>query len=391
MYFDPYFVGGAEWYVYNISRRLVKMGHEVHVFTAEKYLKQKAPKEEEIEGIKVHRFPFKLELSYRLKVWDGLAEGITSHGRFDVIHTYDYAQSHTSTALKVAKKQNTPTLITVFDIHSMIPRPFYKQLPVNFFEKFFARGVLSTADRLLVRAPTLIDPLKKMGVPEDRIIVTPSGINEESLGTFDGREFLNKYGITGSPIILFLGRLNPLKGPQHVLNIVPRVLSDFPGASFVLVGPDQSGYKEELIRIANSRKLENKIFFTGAIYDFTQKMQAYSSCDLFVMPTTYEGTSQAIFEAMSQAKPIVATNVGGIPSQIQNGKEGILIPYGDDDALAGSVLNLLKDKQLAGKLGEAARERVKSFTYPELASDIVRIYEATIASPVGREPRTHLK
>ena len=107
-------------------------------------------------------------------------------------------------------------------------------------------------------------------------------------------------------------------------------------------------------------------------------MQAYASCDLFVIPTSYEGTSQAIFEAMSQARPIVSTDVGGIPSQIDSGKEGLLVPYGDETALQGAVLGLLSDKTLASALGRGAIEKVKSFTYPVLASRLVEIYENLI-------------
>ena len=92
VYFNPFFVGGAEWYIYNISKRLVKLGHEVHVFTAEKYLDERAPLSEEIDGISVHRLRFKLDLSYRLKVWNGLGDAIAKEGHFDIIHTYEYAQ-----------------------------------------------------------------------------------------------------------------------------------------------------------------------------------------------------------------------------------------------------------------------------------------------------------
>lgn len=368
-------MGGAEWYVYNMSRRLVKMGHEVHVFTAEKYLDKAAPKKEEVEGIKVHRVPFKIDFSYRLKVWKGLADEIEKEGKFDLIHTYDYAQSHSNTALKVAKRQGTPCVITVFDIHSMIPRPFYKQIPIKLFEKFFAKKILTSADRLLVRASSLIEPLNRIGVPSDKIIVTPSGINEESLGAFDGSNFLKEYGIKGSPVILFLGRLNPLKGPQHILKVAPAVLKQFPDAEFVFVGPDQQGYEKNLRAEAKAEGIQDRVHFTGPIYDFQKKMQAYSSCDLFVLPTSYEGTSQAIFEAMSQAKPIISTNAGGIPSQIEHGKEGILLKYGDLNALKEAVTNLLTNRDHAASLGSAAQMKVRSFTYPELATKLVKIYE----------------
>ncbi len=385
-------MGGAEWYVYNISKRLVKLGHEVHVFTAEKYMESKAPQTEEIEGIVVHRLPFKLDLSYRMKIWNGLRDAISKEGGFDIIHTYDYAQSHTRTALKVAKEQKTPAVITVFDVHSMIPRPFFKQIPIKIFERFFAKRTLQSASKLLVRAPTLIDSLEKLGVPEENIIVTPSGINEDSLATFQGEAFLREHQILGKPVVLFLGRLNHLKGPQQILSIAPEILKEFPNSAFVFVGPDQGGYLDVLRNMARSRKLESNVFFTGPIYDFSKKMEAYASCDVFVLPTSYEGTSQAIFEAMSQAKPVVSTSVGGIPYQITYGENGLLVPYGDDEALRTAVTSLLRDKVLSEKLGRNARDRVKSLTYPELVSKLMEIYESTIrlyklktSSPIGNE------
>lgn len=376
-------VGGAEWYVYNIARRLVKMGHEVHVFTSNKYLKQTASAYEIIEGIIVHRIPLKLDASYRLKIWDGLAEAI-SRENFDLIHSYDYGQPHTRTAMKVGEKHGIPTVITVFDIHSMIPRPWYKQLMIRVLDGYLARGVLRSATKILVRAPSLVEPLEKMGADADKISVTSSGINEESLGRFDGKEFLQDHKISGSPVLLFLGRLNPLKGPQHLVNIAPYVLEKFPNSSFVFVGPDQSAYVDKLRQVANTLGVQNKVYFVGPEYDFARKMEAYSSCDIFVMPTTYEGTSQAIFEAMSQAKPIVATRVGGVPYQIEDGKEGILVEYGDDNALKDAILKLLGDRELASRLGRSAREKVESFTYPVLTSNILKIYQEIIVQSKGQ-------
>jgi len=379
VYFNPFMVGGAEWYVYNISRRLVQRGHDVHVFTSNKYQKQTAPANEVIEGITVHRIPLKLDMSYRLKIWDGLADSIKRE-HFDVIHTYDYGQPHTRIALKVGREEDIPTLITVFDIHTMIPRPWYKQIPIRLFERYSAGGVFRSANRILVRAPPLVTPLERMGAPQNRITVTPSGINEESLGKFEGDLFLRDHGVSGSPVILFLGRLNPLKGPQHLLAAAPDILKEFPRAVFVFIGPEQSGYTKVLRGIANSSGVEKNVFFVGPEYDFTRKMQAYAACDVFVMPTTYEGTSQAIFEAMSQGKPIVATSVGGIPFQIENGREGILVPYGDDRALKQAVVRVLRDKTLAEALGSSARRKVESFTYPVLASGIEKIYEEVVRS-----------
>jgi glycosyltransferase involved in cell wall biosynthesis len=375
VYFNPFMVGGAEWYVFNLSRQLVKMGHEVDVFTADTCNGKKAPASESIEGINVHRVPLKLDLTYRLKAWDGLTE-LLAKGSYDIIHTYDYAQPHSLDALEAGRRSGSGTALTVFDVHSMIPRTWYKQIPMNFMDSYFAKRTLPRAGRVLVRAPNLLPSLLEIGARKETLVVTPSGVRDESLGSFDGRKFLDKYGITGSPIILFMGRLNPLKGPENLLLAAPRLLKQFPQAAFVFVGPQQSGYLEHLKAVAKGLAIESRVFFTGPIYEFQEKMEAYSSCDVFVLPTSYEGTSQAVFEAMSQAKPIVATEVGGIPFQIKSGREGTLIPYGDVGAIAGGVESMLNNPELAAELGKNARDKVqRNFRYSMLASDIVQVYK----------------
>lgn len=367
-------IGGAEWYTYNISKQLVKMGHHVDVFTADGYNGEKAASNDLVDGIKVHRIPLKLDLSYRLKIWDGLEEALVE-GSYDVIHTYDYAQPHSSVALTAGRRCGTATALTVFDVHSMIPRAWYKQLPMKFLDWFYARRTLRSAGRILVRAPELIPPLLAIGAFPERIVVTPSGIVDKALERFNGNNFITKYGIVGSPIILYVGRLNPLKGPQNLLFAAPLLLREFPDSSFVFVGPSQSGYLAYLNGIVRNLGIESRTFFTGPIYDFEEKMQAYASCDVFVLPSMYEGTSQAIFEAMAQGKPVVATQVGGIPFQVGSGKEGLLVERGDFASLAGAILTILRNSEWAGHMGRNGREKVRSFTYSVLASNLVRIYE----------------
>lgn len=346
----------------------------MHVFTADTYGGKKAPSSESIDGINVHRLPLKVDWTYRLKVWDGL-ENALSHGSFDIIHTYDYAQPHTLDALEAGRRSGSGTALTVFDVHSMIPRTWFKQIPMGFLDSYFAKRTLPRADRVLVRAPSLVPSLLEIGAKEETLMVTPSGVRDESLGSFDGRNFLQKHGIDGSPVILYMGRLNPLKGPENLLLVAPRLLKRFPRAAFVFVGPEQSGYLDHLKTVVSSLGIGSRVFFTGPIYGFEEKMEAYASCDVFVLPTTYEGTSQAVFEAMSQARPIVATAVGGIPFQIESGKEGTLVPYGDLPALAAGIESMLNNPELAAELGANARAKVsRSFRYSMLASNMAEIY-----------------
>ena len=378
VYFKPFMLGGAEWYVYNVSRELVRRGHEVHVFTADTCNGEKAPAEETIDGISVHRLPLKLDLTYRLKWWDGLHEALSGQ-KFDVIHAYDYGQPHSATALRAGRDSGAATVLTVFDVHSMIPRSWYKRYPMRVMEGYMSKRTLRGPDRILVRAPNLVEPLVALGGQRDKIEVTSSGVRDESVGTFDGTGFRRNHGIDAAPVVLYLGRLNPLKGPQYLIDAAPAILDRFPGTTFVLVGPEQSGFGSELLERASRVGVQQRVRILGPIYDFAEKMSAYASCDVFSLPTSYEGTSQAIFEAMAQGKPIVSTSVGGVPYQVTDGLEGYLVPFSDADALARRIIEVLGDPVLAARMGESGRKRVDRQRYSVLTSRVEEIYAEVAA------------
>ncbi len=379
VYFQPFLVGGAEWYVYNVSRELSRRKHDVHVFTASTYGEKTAPGSEIIDGISVHRLPMRLDWSYRMKVWKGLYESLVREG-FDIIHTYDYAQPHSVDAVRAGSFNGSASVLTVFDVHSMIPRAWYKQLPMKLMERYLARRTLPGASAILVRAPNLVEPIVELGGPRDRIRVTPSGVRDESFGSYDGKGFLTRHGIGGSPVILYVGRLNPLKGPQHILEAAPQVLKKFPDSQFVFVGPDQSGYRQTLEGLASKLGVGANVRFLGPIYDFQEKMSAYASCDVFVLPTSYEGTSQSIFEAMAQGRPVVATEVGGVPYQISDGVEGKLIPDSSPESLSPAIISILEDKRASAEMGRKGKSRVESNRYSVLTSDLEKIYQGASAT-----------
>lgn len=380
VYFAPFMVGGAEWYMFNISKELVRRGNEVHVFTAETYKGTTLPRQETIDGVIVHRIPLRFDLSYRLKLWDGLGDSIKSFD-FDVIHAYDYAQPHTAIAMKAGREIGSKNIITVFDVHSMIPRPWYKQLPMKRIEHYFAERSFPLSDKVLVRAPELIPSLQGLGVPRDKITITPSGILESALEPADGQSFLREHGIQGAPVILYFGRMNPLKGPQHLVEAAPRILRTFPEATFLLIGPDQGSYITKLKQRVKQLGIENNVRIMGPIYEHVSKMQAFASCDLFVLPTSYEGTSQSIFEAMAQGKPVVSTRTGGIPYQVEDGRDGVLLTLPVSVSQLGeTVVELLSDKQKALRIGMSARQKAAKFTYNSLADKLLEIYEGRCIS-----------
>jgi len=112
------------------------------------------------------------------------------------------------------------------------------------------------------------------------------------------------------------------------------------------------------------------------IYEHVSKMQAFASCDIFVLPTSYEGTSQSIFEAMAQGKPVVSTRTGGIPFQVDDGVDGILLPLPVSVSQLGDTLvELLSDKHKAHTISVNAKQKAAKFTYNSLVDKLLGIYE----------------
>jgi len=379
VYFYPYMVGGVEWYILNLSRELVDLGVEVDIFTSKEGFDRAPPvPPREVEGIRIHRFETPLNLSYRLKVWRDLGEGLM-RGNFDLFHLFDYPQYHTVLGTRVAKRIGTPSVITVFDVHSMVPRPLYKQIPMQVFDRLFAGRVLNAADKVLVRAPPLTSRLEDMGVEPSKMVVTPSGVRREELRLSSGEDFKEKYSASDHTL-LYLGRLHPMKGPQYLIMALPEILGRVPDTTLLLVGPDHGGYRSYLEDLADDLDVSESIRFTGPIYDIDQKMQAYAACNVFCLPSGYEGTSQSIFQAMAQGKPVVATEAGGIPFQVDDGVEGMLLPYGDPEAISSAILRLLEDQGLARRMGDAARKKAERFCYDRLAKQMKQIYDEVVSN-----------
>jgi len=212
-----------------------------------------------------------------------------------------------------------------------------------------------------------------MGARNDQIRITPSGIRSESLEAYDGDIFKERYGIDG-PIILYLGRLHPMKGPQVLIKAVPNIIKDIPDAKFVLIGPDQVNYKKNLEDLSRKLHVEDYVQILDPIYDIKEKMQAYASCDVFVLPSGYEGFGQVLVEAMAQGKPIVATNAGSIPNVVSDKKEGFLVNYGDYKELASKIKQILLTPELSRAFGNEGRKKARQYTYKELAVQLEKIY-----------------
>ncbi|MFA4911536.1 MAG: glycosyltransferase family 4 protein, partial [Desulfobacteria bacterium] len=198
-----------------------------------------------------------------------------------------------------------------------------------------------------------------------KFTVIHSGVNLEDFSkSFDNNKELKKelgIPITDS-IVGTVGRLVEIKGHRYLLDAACLVLNKMPNTTFLLIG---DGYlMTELISHTYALGIENKVIFAGWRSDVPQLINTF---DIFVLPSLNEGMGRVLVEAMAMGKPIVASDIGGIPDLVKDGANGILFPPRDVDAMAKGILKLLLDRELRRKMGNEG----KKLAYPAYDTSVM--------------------
>ena len=236
--------------------------------------------------------------------------------------------------------------------------------------------VISTAHSSRVRSDEDQEALRRLTPMIDHLIVVSNAIerkvldegrigvsrsliyNGVDLERYDHQEpcctLREEYGMDpDSPIVGVVGRLELEKGHPTLLEAWPLVLAAVPKAYLLIVG--EGSRLDALHDIARQQGIERHVVFTGRRDDIPAVTAAF---DVAVLPSYREAQGLTILEAMALSRPVVASNVGGIPEMIEDGATGLLVPPHDPPALAAAVVRLLGDHQLADLIGRAGHDLV---------------------------------
>jgi glycosyltransferase involved in cell wall biosynthesis len=368
----PDMIGGAEWYVYHITHELALIGNEIHVFTQQ--TKKAKTLEETINQVFVHRLP-SFGFFYRIKIWKGLISSLKKHA-LDAIIALDYAQPHSWQAMNYGKKNKIPVFLMINDVQThKTGRNFLKQRALEIFDKYFAPKVLSKANKILVRTSWTKSWVKKKGIDDFKIEITPSGLTKEELTQGDAAAFGNKYKINDD-IILYLGRIRKQKGVFLLLDAYKEVKTKISSAKLVYVGPDEKEYDgleftPKLREKVQKEKIKD-VYFLGPLYG-EDKINALSACNVLCVPSSFENFGQVYSQAFAQKKPVIGTTGGGIPDIINHNVDGYTIEPWNKKQLVFYLIKLLSDKNLQIKMGKAGFQKIQKYLYSKLANELENI------------------
>jgi glycogen synthase len=382
--YPPHVYGGAGVHIKNLSRELARfMNVEVRCFGDQ----------DDVQGqLRVKGY----------QAWERMADGVEKKFNSvlstfstglsilrdpidaDIVHCHTWYASLAGFMAKML--YDIPFVATV---HSLEPlRPWKEeQLGRSYhLTSWIERTALETADRLVaVSSQSKGEILANFNVPPERVAVIHNGID---LGTWQPSTAIatrQAYGIEGD-YILFVGRTCRQKGMVHLLDAMRYVQ---PGVRLVCCtsAPDTPEIEAE---IAAKVKATPRCLWINTLLREEQYVELYSNCAVFACPSVYEPFGIINLEAMACERPVVASEVGGIPEVVVPQKTGLLVPPADPQALAQALNHVLGNRAMARQMGLAARRRVEQhFSWVSIAEKTQRMYEELLqqkASATAMKP-----
>jgi L-malate glycosyltransferase len=223
------------------------------------------------------------------------------------------------------------------------------------------RYICRLADCVLVNAKAVKSWLVDDGYDEAKIVVIRNGVDLTRFSEATDPEHVRRsLGVPpGIPLVVVVSRLARLKGLEQLIEAAAIVNERYPHARFLIVGetaPSQRSYLDELKRLAVRYRVADRVVFTGLRSDVPALLAA---ADVAAMPSLNEALSNVLLESMAAGAPTVATRVGGTPEALIDGQTGLLVPPGQAPPLAAAILQVLDDRALAMRLGDAARQFIR--------------------------------
>ncbi len=177
------------------------------------------------------------------------------------------------------------------------------------------------------------------------------------------------------PTIVCIGRLRKYKGVQDLIRAVPKIKEEFPQVTVKILG--RGRYEESLKKLASSLNVDQNVDFCGYV-SVEEKFQLMASSQLLVMPSYREGFATPVFEAQMCGTIPVVSNAVGVGDLVVHGKTGLVFPRGDSDALAKSVVRLLKDRELCEHMRDDGFQSVMAIDWRNNEEKFLTLFEEKI-------------
>jgi len=355
-----------------LAEHLSKLGMEVELFSLFDMNEQKA--KNKIEFYRPLQVPCKIFsfkpkskniISYVNQMIDGYVENLPLD--FDLYHTHDCVGGNALFIMKKKGLLKSPTIRTVHHIDAFRSKELLD----------FQEMAVKYCDHKIVVSKYWQRYLKNKLNIDAHLVYNAVETDFFNPGV-DGKAIREKHELGDRPIVLFVGGLEPRKGLEYLLMAIALVQKKIPEVQLIVVGkgaftshPGEKTFFNVLIKRLD---LEDNVEFVYNIKD-VELAKYYAACDVFALPSRMEGWGLSLMEAMATGKPVVSTNVGGIPELVENKVNGYLCNPGDVTTLSKKIIYLLKNEDVAKEMGKMGLKKARSYSWEKTAKRVKNIYE----------------
>jgi len=395
--------GGMNVYVRELARDLGARGIEVDVFTRwrERYdprIQQLGPNARviHVESGPIGYWPKMAVYEHLDQFGEKLLEHVAAEGkRYDLVHAHYWLSAKVARTL--AEHWRVPR-IQMFHTLGLVKREVLDE------DIDGESDVRVAIEREAVRESAAIVAASTIELAElrqlyradpSRVAVIPCGVDPEvfkPVRQADAREALGRDQC--ERLVLFVGRIEQIKGIDVLLRALGLLFQRHPDlrsdVCLLVVGGaldpgDDAPETEkilELRRLVHEHRMEANVAFVGS-RDQEQLALYYAAADVCAVPSLTESFGLVALEAMACGTPVVGTRVGGLQTLIEDGESGLLVPAGDDTALAEAIHAVLTDHRLRTHLSHGARERAERFTWSRVGQRMTELYDKVLAAAAG--------
>jgi glycosyltransferase involved in cell wall biosynthesis len=391
--------GGTETYVLEAAKGLLERGHQAEIFTSAALSKEG---DEDIQGISVHRFSYfypyfglSSEARRQLDLRAGNLFSTSLLARLLSIDPPDLFHLHTGKRMggiirTVARYHNRPYVVTLHGGVCDVPEEEEKRWtePTQGsieWGRFLgvlvgSRSVLEDAAAILCVNKNEQRTLQKK-YPRKRIEWIPNSVSVAHFSKGDGASFRKAHGIpTDARVILNIGRIDPQKNQLDAIEIYQRLASEHPNTHMVLAGAEtDDGYARTIKSAILNSPFSKQIHLLGALpAGSAELVDAYHGSNVFLLSSLHEPFGIVLLEAWAAGLPVVSANVGGVPSFVEDCRNGLLYSSGDISEAVSCVKMLLANQAMRNTIRRNASESVQRFDVANSMETLIQLYKAVV-------------
>lgn len=250
--------------------------------------------------------------------------------------------------------------------------------------KYIEKGISLFTDKIILESEAVKNVLLSWGIKQEKLAIIPNGVDvpDNFKAVIDKSEDIKReLGLEGCFLAGNMARLVDFKNHRLLLNAAVKVISIKPEVRFLIIG--DGPLRGELKDLSNRLGISKNVLFLGTVMDFEPYLMAL---DIFVLSSYTESTPMVLLHALAHKLPVISTAVGDIPSIIQDGVDGILVPSNDVDALADAIVDLIENEDKRNELASAGWKLAKEkFSIKSMIGGIEKIYLEVVNKHINKE------